>query len=302
VSILETIKKVPVEDIKLSNYLTRQKTNISELANSMREVGQLCPIVLNGKRELISGGRRLSAVKQLGWPKIKVQYLDDDVSNLDEALINIDLNLTQLELNSFEFDICMSRKKRIYLEKYPHSAKGKSNAVDKEDDEYSFAKTEAKRLGVAPRTLDLAIARADKSSDSVLKARSLGTISPTINNEIIKLKHHDQDKILSVLQEEKPNVASVKFALAKFDTEGIEGAIEALRVQNEMSNVIKLEALIDRTISVLQDLVNTNYKLTNGLSSKIRKVSKALRSFSTKNKPILRKSVAADKQLEHFSL
>jgi ParB family chromosome partitioning protein len=50
--------------------------DIVALAESMKRYGQMNPIVLNSRNQLISGGRRLEAARYLGWRTINAVILD----------------------------------------------------------------------------------------------------------------------------------------------------------------------------------------------------------------------------------
>ena len=57
-------------------------SNIDDLSNSISEMGLLEKIVIDQKNQIISGHRRLEAVKKLGWRKIDVEKIK--VSESDE--------------------------------------------------------------------------------------------------------------------------------------------------------------------------------------------------------------------------
>lgn len=68
--------KVKVTDIKLTERIRKQVGDISGLKESIRNVGLLNPVLIDMDSQLISGLRRLEAVKQLGWEYIEVRVLD----------------------------------------------------------------------------------------------------------------------------------------------------------------------------------------------------------------------------------
>lgn len=76
---IETLK---VEDIQIGNRHRQDQGNIAELAKSIRDVGLLHPIVITPAKRLVAGGRRLAAVKELGWTDVPVRI----VNGLDDAL------------------------------------------------------------------------------------------------------------------------------------------------------------------------------------------------------------------------
>ena len=60
-------------------------SNISDLENSITEVGLLQPLVINQHYQVISGNRRLSAIRIIGWEKVevvKVEVSDEETPSL----------------------------------------------------------------------------------------------------------------------------------------------------------------------------------------------------------------------------
>jgi ParB family chromosome partitioning protein len=62
--------------------------DIPALADSMKRFGQMSPIVLNNRNELIAGGRRLEAARHLGWRTINAVVMDigDSLTKLEYEL------------------------------------------------------------------------------------------------------------------------------------------------------------------------------------------------------------------------
>ena len=59
--------------------------DISSLADSLKRYGQISPIVITKKNELLAGGRRLEAARSLGWRTINAVVADitDDLTRLE---------------------------------------------------------------------------------------------------------------------------------------------------------------------------------------------------------------------------
>jgi len=72
-------------------------TDIDELANSISLNGLIHPLIITRENVLITGERRLTAVKQLGWTLVSVQYVEDltvhelKVLELEENVRRVDL-------------------------------------------------------------------------------------------------------------------------------------------------------------------------------------------------------------------
>lgn len=70
---------VPLTDITVrrDDRQRRDLTDIEVLADSIRRLGLIHPIVVTRELDLIAGERRYNACTLLGWPTIPVQYVDE---------------------------------------------------------------------------------------------------------------------------------------------------------------------------------------------------------------------------------
>jgi ParB family chromosome partitioning protein len=77
--------QISIDEIKVKKRLRKDYGDIKALAESMKRFGQISPIVLNSRSQLIAGGRRLEAAKYLGWRTINavVMDIDDKISKLE---------------------------------------------------------------------------------------------------------------------------------------------------------------------------------------------------------------------------
>ncbi|NFA42968.1 ParB/RepB/Spo0J family partition protein [Clostridium botulinum] len=92
---------------------------IEELAASIKENGLMHNLVVrdigNGKYEIISGERRYTALKKLGYEKVPCQIRE--INDLDAELMLIHANLEQRELTAIEKMEGIKRLKAIYDQK-----------------------------------------------------------------------------------------------------------------------------------------------------------------------------------------
>jgi ParB family chromosome partitioning protein len=95
---------VRTSDIKEGTRARKTYKNVEKLAESIKEHGLIQPILLSNEMVLIAGGRRLRAIKHLGWEEIPEEYIKyrRDVSELElrelELLENVEReNLTYQE-------------------------------------------------------------------------------------------------------------------------------------------------------------------------------------------------------------
>src|SRR5271165_5870530 len=94
----------PVDSI-IVNREVRQRREIPhekiiELADSIRRLGLINPIVITRGSILVAGECRLTAVRQLGWSHIPTQFVDElppeelECIELEENVKRIDLSWT----------------------------------------------------------------------------------------------------------------------------------------------------------------------------------------------------------------
>lgn len=80
--------RVKIENIKVRHRIRKDLGDLEPLRESLKRLGQIEPIVVNEKNELVAGQRRLEAARQLGWTHIEahVADIDDPLKLLDVEL------------------------------------------------------------------------------------------------------------------------------------------------------------------------------------------------------------------------
>jgi ParB family chromosome partitioning protein len=157
-----------VTSVDASNRLRSVDDDYAKLIGaSMAQYGQRAPIEVlparpDGMYPLISGGHRLRGAQLAGLETIAA--IVRAVSDLEADLLEIDENLTRHELNALDRAVFLERRKVIYEELYPEAKHGGSRAK-KQADKFvdllkSFSDATAEKLGVSPRSIDRAVARA----------------------------------------------------------------------------------------------------------------------------------------------
>ena len=76
-----------------------QLSGIEELAESIQQVGLLEPLVVNTDHQVISGHRRLQAIKQLKWKSVEV-IVRKDIPQDNEAFYLVQYNQQRIKLAS----------------------------------------------------------------------------------------------------------------------------------------------------------------------------------------------------------
>jgi len=104
--------QIPVNDIVVKKRIRQDLGDLSKLMESIRIHGQMNPVLLNSRRELIAGQRRLEAIKRLGWKNIEV-HITDTSSDMDELEMEIDENLQRRNLSAVELADGISRLEKL---------------------------------------------------------------------------------------------------------------------------------------------------------------------------------------------
>lgn len=222
---------ISIDEIKTNNNYLRLNTDVSKLKRSIETVGLINPVTINEENQLIAGGRRFQALKELGYNEIPVNRVRRN-TELQE-LISIDENLVRQDLTKVEVEKNLNRGREIYEELYP-----KANKVEDEnlaslkdvdmqeelpEDKKSFLDVTAEKTGLSKKSIKQAIDRDIKSSDKIKKLRTAGEVNASQVNEIIKLDKKSQDHIIEYVKD-RP-VAEVRKLVKSINTNGLEKAI-----------------------------------------------------------------------------
>lgn len=149
-------RKVPVGAIAVGERDREDLGDVAGLAESIRMVGLLHPVVVTEALALVAGGRRLAAVQHLGWTEVPVTVVD--LSTVTDALrAEADENTERKPLTPYEASRARERRARV------------------------LAEDAAKRVGGRPRKeetsskLDEVSRAADAPARATRKVAALGT-------------------------------------------------------------------------------------------------------------------------------
>lgn len=104
--------QIPVESIIVRHRLRRELGDIDGLMESLRKHGQLAPILINRRHELIAGFRRLEAARRLGWTAVKAEIVDSQ-SDTDRLELEIEENVQRRDLSQDEVADGLQRLNRL---------------------------------------------------------------------------------------------------------------------------------------------------------------------------------------------
>jgi len=70
-------KSVSIDDIKVADRFRKDTGDLASLKNSIERLGLLHPLVVTEDLQLISGERRITALRDLGWDQVPVNVMSD---------------------------------------------------------------------------------------------------------------------------------------------------------------------------------------------------------------------------------
>jgi ParB family chromosome partitioning protein len=285
--------KIALDEIKVLSPYLRTNTDIESLKKSIEAIGLINPLTINEKNELLAGGRRYQALKELGKSEALVRRVN--LTTLEQELISVDENLVRTPLNKIEFEKCLNRGREIYEELNPTAIKVKTETKaltpeekrkekeEEESDTTSFAAVTAEKTGLSKAVIKKAIQRDELSSSKVKEARGAGEITASQVNEIIQLDKSDQDKLLDHIKD-KP-VKEVRKIVKTARSTGLDAAIE------ESENILvipreftQLEAACKKANKLLQKVIIENIDIE---ASEIKTLIKQVENMQKQSKDFL---------------
>lgn len=171
---------IPLDDLVLGKGQVRLRDiakGIDELADSIRKVGLLEPIVVcnaevEGKYEIILGQRRFLACQELNLPSILAAVLDDRVTVMEAKVLSLTENLIRQDLNTKDLiDVCND----LY---------NKYGSIQAVVEETGLPRNEVAKYVKYPRLVpelkDLVDSR-DVKIDTALRAQEAAAVSGDVN-------------------------------------------------------------------------------------------------------------------------
>lgn len=100
------------ESIIIKKRVRQDPGDLEPLMESLRKYGQLNPIMINHRYELIAGYRRVEAAKLLGWRSINAVIIDRD-SEEDKLEIELEENIQRRNLTAEEISEGFTRLQKL---------------------------------------------------------------------------------------------------------------------------------------------------------------------------------------------
>ncbi len=249
---------IDISLIKTDNKYLRLDSNVDKLKKSIETVGIINPLILNENNELIAGGRRYTALKELGYTEVPCRLLNKN--DQEQELISIDENLVRRDLTKVELEQALKRGRDLYEELYPEATKFSeedlstpaANEIQSEmpNEKRSFIDITAEKTGLSKKVIKSAIDREEKSSQTVKDLRTHGELNASQINEIIKLPKEEQEEIAELVKGK--SAKEVRAIVKKVTQEGVENTIEEIQNKAELPSEYKsLKTLLQRSNKVL---------------------------------------------------
>ena len=218
------VQHLPIDKIEVRARLREtDPADVDLLAMSIAEKGLQQPIVValvKGAYVLAAGAHRLAACTQLKWPEIDASVVE--CTEDERLLLEVEENLIRRDLNAFDRAIARAEFQRIYEKLHPDTRRGVAGGKARHgsaNEEISFARHAAARIGCTERTIQLSISIA-KGLSLPAKERITGTWLALKQSELLalaKLPHDKQNQVLDRLLEPDGKCKSVRAAVATVD-------------------------------------------------------------------------------------
>lgn len=104
--------QAPISSVIVKERVRRETGDLAPLTESMQKYGQLSPLVLTRKNELIAGHRRFLAAKRLGWYTVDVVYVDRD-SDVEKLEMELQENVHRKDFSPEELLEGYSRLEKL---------------------------------------------------------------------------------------------------------------------------------------------------------------------------------------------
>jgi len=101
-----------ISKIKVKKRIREDLGDLESLKQSLRHFGLMNPIIINTKRELVVGHRRLEAAKQLGWKTISVIIIEKQ-QELEAVQWEIEENLQRKDFTQAEYAKAQKRLNQL---------------------------------------------------------------------------------------------------------------------------------------------------------------------------------------------
>lgn len=104
--------EVRIESVVVRKRIRSELGDLAPMMDSLRRHGQLSPILINRRSELIAGHRRLESARRLGWTSVQAVMVEQE-SDRSMLELEIEENLQRKQLNEDELAAALLRLERL---------------------------------------------------------------------------------------------------------------------------------------------------------------------------------------------
>ncbi|MCY4377193.1 MAG: ParB N-terminal domain-containing protein [Spirochaetaceae bacterium] len=104
--------QVEIDTVVIRKRVRYSLGDLSSLMESLRKHGQLSPILINRRSELIAGNRRLESARRLGWKSINAIVIDKE-SESETLELELEENVQRKDLRPEELREAIERMQRL---------------------------------------------------------------------------------------------------------------------------------------------------------------------------------------------
>jgi ParB family transcriptional regulator, chromosome partitioning protein len=216
---IKDVKALPLKDLVLGKgqvRLRETKKDVTELADSIRKIGLLEPIVVcpadkPGKYEIITGQRRFMAHQELKLPTILAAILDERVDETTAKVLSISENLVRRDLNRRDLiDACTALYHRYGTLQAVIEETGLPRSKVKDYINYDRLEPKLRslvdkgevKLKAALRAQDAAALSGEKNTEEAVKlAKEMSTMSGAQQSKLVKQIEEEPDASVDELIE-----------------------------------------------------------------------------------------------------
>ena len=115
--------KIKINEIKISERVRKKLENVTDLSESIKELGLLQPILINKEKILIAGHRRIVAHNVLGLKEIECNIINP-TNELQKLDMELSENIKREDFNPMELAKGLARRKELYEILHPETKVG----------------------------------------------------------------------------------------------------------------------------------------------------------------------------------
>jgi len=274
---LEDISPRSKERIRKLKERYKDDPDFISLREDMKVLGQIVPIQLDIKLELVAGFRRYLVADDLNWKTISAtikEYTEEE--KLDTQLSE---NLIRKNFTEYETYVGIAERKRLYDKKHPETVRGKYDRtrVDKkiinetvsfmDQSSDSFTELYARRYGLNRRTLEYKIQIGEAILNKTFHPKTIKEIEAgklTQKQILNKLRQRQYSKEVSYNPEKRIN-KTIKKDKGDRVTNKASKIVEASKDDKEIKKICEKAIIGEMSVDAAYEQVDNIIKLKNAI-------------------------------------